>query len=124
MRFFIFIILVITFLTVDHPQVNDIRNTVISWIGITAEEKYSRGKVSATVYKEVSSKFSSFKPNEEAYVKEITATSKDLMTFYETYCKGAFNPKISRYNQNEVCKVIDKHYDDLDNEIIRQRNRD
>lgn len=123
MKFLIFIILVITVLTVDHPEVNKVRSYLVNLIGQTAEGEYSRGKVPQRIYNEISMQFDSFKPREEEYVKEITKSSRDLMTFYGTYCQnGEFNPKMSAYNVRVVCAKVTEQFIDLENEIIRKRD--
>ncbi|GAB3000871.1 hypothetical protein [Psychrosphaera aestuarii] len=122
MKFLIFVILIITLLTVDQPQINQMRVYLATLIGQAAESEYSRGKVSKRIYDEISTQFDSFKPNEEDYVKEITKSSRELMAFYGTYCQnGEFNPKISAYNLRFVCSKVDEQFTDLENEIIRQR---
>lgn len=121
MKFLIFLLVVISLLTIDHPQVNKIRTDLASWIGQLVEGEYSRGQTSKKVYDELAGQFDSFKPREEEYVKTITATSKDLYEFYQEFCRHkVFNEKISTYNKRVVCQTISAHYMDLENEVIRQ----
>lgn len=124
MKFFLFVILVITLLTVDQPQINQVRHYLVNFIGQAAESEYSRGKVSKRIYDELSGKFDTFKPHEEEYVKKITASSQDLITFYDTYClESEFNGKMSAYNVSVVCTIVAEQFNDLENEVIRTRNK-
>ena len=120
MKFVIFVILVISALTIDHPQVNKVRDGIAKAIGNFVESEYSQDMVSNTVYKELEAKFDSFRATEEDYVKEITVGSKELHDFYQEYCKqSSFNPRISAYNLRVVCSVVGAHAEDLNNEVTR-----
>ncbi|QTH62899.1 hypothetical protein J1N51_09000 [Psychrosphaera ytuae] len=121
MKFLIFLLVVISLLTVDHPQVNKIRTDLATLIGQLVESEYSRGQTSKKVYDELAGQFDTFKPREEEYVKAITASPVELYEFYQEFCKHkVFNEKISAYNMRVVCRTIEAHYVDLENEVIRQ----
>ena len=124
MKFLIFVLLVISLLTVDHPQVNKVREMLATQIGVLVEGEYSRGHTAKKVYDELAGKFDSFKPREEEYVKEITESSAILYDFHTEYCKQKiFNEKISAYNLRVVCRTVGDHYVDLENEVIRQKKQ-
>lgn len=121
MKFLIFLLVVISLLTIDHPQVNKIRTDLASWIGQLVEGEYSKGHVSKKVYDELAGQFDTFRTREEEYVKQITASSVELYEFYQEFCRHkVFNEKISTYNLRVVCKTVNSHYTDLENEVLRQ----
>jgi hypothetical protein len=122
MKYLIFIVLVLTIMTVDHPQINKVRGSIVSLISDSATKAYSEGSVVDLIESNVAKSFASFKDVEEDYVKSIMTSPESIMAFYKEYCGNQkYNPNLSNYNMGTVCERIDEQMTRLDEEMIRAK---
>lgn len=121
MKIILFILLVFTLLTVDHPKVNEVRSYLFTKFDQVVKQQMPKHQLSELVEEDVKKMFDHFKEQEEQYILEITSSSDSVMEFYQEYCKGfKFNPKLSKHNLSEVCRSIEKQLSELEIEVLKR----
>jgi len=121
MKYVVLLILILTLLTVDLPLVQQLRNQLITLVGLAAEQEYGDDETASKIRQLVTSHFNQFSDKEEAYIKPAISSSRQLKAFYQSYCiKPQFNPRLSSQNVTLVCKHIHNHIDEVEAELIRR----
>ena len=121
MKYVVLLILILTLLTVDLPLVQQLRNQLITLVGLAAEREYGDDETASKIRQLVTSHFNQFSDKEEAYIKPAISSSRQLKTFYQSYCiKPQFNQRLSSQNVTLVCKHIHNHIDEVEAELIRR----
>lgn len=62
------------------------------------------------IFTDLASELEQFGPSEVKYLKTITASRQQVVSFYEQYCKkNRPSPKLHAQNQAKICRTIDKY---------------
>jgi len=95
-----------------QPEVDE-KFTEIKTIALDKFSSATDTKVrlkSDKIYTDLEHKFDSFSEEEQKYLKEITATRKQVKDFYLDYCKGDKQTiRFHTVNLTSVCRTIDKY---------------
>ena len=121
MKYFVLLLLLFSLLMVDHPQINQIRASLFSMIGVFGETELQKGRASRQMMDELKTTSAAFNAREKGYVESRIKDAQSALEFHRLTCtKGSFNAQISSYNLNVVCGIIEKHRTDLENELLRR----